>query len=172
MKLLLLIALVITVVGLITCQLIEMANMQPIAHRPEGLPDAAQPNTTNTVNSTGATNGQTLLVITNAEWYVECDLQRSTNLTTWVVIDHLSTWLPEALGASTALSWVDNSVSGSVTFTVGSTLASDVAGAAVKVFRPHWTIAQPPPCAFYRYANLNAWRHEYYTVLVDQSPTP
>ena len=171
MKLLLLIALVILVAGLLTSCLIEMANMQPIQRRPEGLPDTAQPSQTNAVNQVGATNGQTLLVITNAEWYVECDVQRSTNLTAWATLDHLSAWLPEALGASTALSWVDNSVSGSVTFTVGSSPVAD-AGAAVKVFRPKWTAIEPPPCAFYRYANLNAWRHEYYTVLVDQSPTP
>lgn len=177
MKLLLLIALVILVAGLLTSCLIEMANMQPIQRRPEGLPEAAQPSQTNAVNQAGATNGQTLLVLTNAEWYVECDVERSTNLTTWAVLQHVGLWLEETAGASTSVSWGDGEASGSVTFTVGSTagVLADIVSppaTAVKVFRPKWTVIQPPPCAFYRYANLNAWRHEYYTVLVDQSPTP
>jgi len=168
MKLFLLICLVILVAGVLTCTMIECANMQPIQRRPDGIPDGSQNSVTNHVPRPG-TNTQVLLIVTNAEYYVEADVESSTNLIDWSTIAHLHFFVPEADGASGSAAWSDGSASGSITATVSSSTGGAIP--RIGINPPDLTLPRTIPYCFYRYANFQAWRNEYYTVIVsDGSP--
>jgi hypothetical protein len=167
MKLFLLLCLVVLVAGLITCQLVEMANMQPIQHRPEGLPERATQSTTNAVLSP-IPAGSTLNTITNAEIYIEADVERSYDLSDWRLLGHLDILMPEEDGASGSASFS----SPPVTLTLSASISAHADGpiTALSMKQPHWHVPRPPPAAFYRLNNLQTWRHEFYTVTISGGP--
>lgn len=168
MNVMLLVGFVLIVAGTVTRFLIEACNALPIDGRPLPLPPIFHSSQTNSVPST-ASAGTVLTIITNAEYLVEADAEKSTNLVDWSTLKHLEIILPEQDGASGSDGFSDGKVSGYLTVTVTS---SGVSPPALGLDVPKWTIPLPPPCAFYRLNNLHCWRSEYYTVTVSEGPLP
>lgn len=163
MKLFLLVAFVILFAGTVCYFLIDAATIQPIERRLPDPPAPVHPSQTNAVPST-STNGTVLSVVTNAEYYIEADVQKSEDLAVWFEVKHLGILLPEEDGASGSDSFSDGEVSGTLTASLTSQPGGPVPALALN--RPRWQVPRPPPHMFYRVVNFNAWRSEYYTVLV------
>lgn len=165
MKLFLLIAFVILVAGTISVLLIDASSIQPIERRVDQPPAPVHSSQTNAVPSS-TTNGTVLSIITNAEYYIEADVEKSFDLVDWWELKHLGILLPEQAGASGSDGFSDGEVSGALTASVSTQPGGPVSALSLK--RPEWQVPKPPPCAFYRIVNLNIWRNEYYTVLISQ----
>lgn len=164
MKLFLLVCFVVLVAGVVCCGLVNMANIQPIERRPEGLPPNLPASQTNAVYST-ETNGTVLSVTTNAIWFIEGDIDRSPDLHTWEQFTHFEWMLDEYDGASASLWWQDGPVLGCVSARITSD-PTDYPSPSLTLHPAPTFEPNSPSAMFYTLANFNAWRYEYYTAWV------
>lgn len=158
-----LIGFVLIVAGVIVRFLMDACLALPIDGRPLPLPPAIHSSQTNSIPSTEA-RGTILSIITNAEYFVEGDINRTTNFVTWETFSHFSFYLAEADGASASYSFEDGPVFGQITCTVSSGTPSATVALKPKAKSDFWDPS--PPCAFYQLANLSVWRNEYYRVVL------
>lgn len=163
----LLVGFVLIVAGVISRLLIDAATALPIDGRPLPFPPAAHSSQTNSVPSP-VTAGTILLIVTNAEYFIEGDVDKSSNLIDWLPLAHLSLTVPEQDGASASAGFTDGDVSGALTALVTSGTSSTCSGFKLK--HPNWQIPNPPKQAFYRLRNLQEWRNEFYTTTVSSGP--
>lgn len=166
MNLILLVGFVMVVAGTISRFLIDACTALPIDTRPLPLPPAIHSSATNAVPSS-ASSGTILTIVTNAEYLVEADVERSTDLVAWQLLAHLSIVIPEQAGATGSASFSDGEVSGTMTASLSTSSNAALPGIALQ--QPRWTRPHPP-AAFYRIDNFGAWRNVYYTVEVSSGP--
>lgn len=170
MNFILLVGFVLVVAGTITRFLIDGCNSLPIDNRPLPLPPSLHTSQTNTVDTAEYPAGQILSIVTNAEYLVEADVDKSTNLVNWVNIAHLSISLPEQDGATGSSGFDDGYASGTMTASVSGEAAAVLPGIALN--QPKFLLPHPPKCVFYRLNNFAAWRNVYYTVQVSSGSNP